>query len=821
MSPAWTAVLGLILFVPSGALAEGFGTPTMDGLLSPGDVAIYNAPEGVDSPSDPPQGNANMNLGNLYVANDANFWYFLFTVEANVQTTNWGKYLLFIDTTNDANGGTTDAWGRNIVISDPHKAEYTVRTWVDNLPYGTDDTQFWEWNQGTTSWTENGDADGVALSVGTTSGFEWKIDRTRIGNPGTIWVEVASTGGTGTDNAQDTINDPAEDWNATDWTTTATILNSTRVDVQTGVDTTPPTVVSAELQYLPNSPSTTNRLFVTFSEPVDPATAQTTSNYHDLGGRTISSAVLTSATTVRLVVSPSYGFGSCEQMRVTGVRDLAVPPNTIVDNGTTNVANFYAFQLFVQGNMGLHMIAHPDSVHTFAIEGGRLPLTWDPLCDLTLEDLDGDSTYTRAINFTLPCSTGTGGPEDGLLEYKFTHQCSEYETVANHTYTFDLDTKPSGVDSVDIWWNDIAPSNLTDKDIDVVFRVQGQPLSPFVAGDSLAVAGSELPLTWDAAPPVNYMADNGVAPDSASGDGIYTSRLTFPMGTVKDVEFKFLLNALADSVFQFECQTGQPNRSFFLNDSLFSTTTPLVLDVAYFDDCNWAGFTDKDIDVVFTVRGATGSPFVAGDSLAVAGSQLPLTWDTAPPANYMADDGVPPDATSGDGIYSTRLTFPAFTLKAVDFKFLLNAAADSVFVFECQGGAPNRNVVLNDSLFSTTNPIVLDLAYFDDCNWATGVEEIVQAIFDHQLLEPSHPNPLRSSAVISYALPKAGPVRLDVYDVRGRHVRTLVDEVRPAGRSNVVWNGHTDGGAILPNGVYFYRLVTTEGVESRKLVLMR
>ena len=65
-------------------------------------------------------------------------------INDDVATTNWGKYLLFIDTTGDSAGGTSDAWGRNIDITDPHKAEYSLRGWVDNPPYAADHTQFWE-----------------------------------------------------------------------------------------------------------------------------------------------------------------------------------------------------------------------------------------------------------------------------------------------------------------------------------------------------------------------------------------------------------------------------------------------------------------------------------------------------------------------------------------------------------------------------------------------------------------------------------------------------------------------------------------------------
>jgi len=577
----------LVLLFTMPSWGEGFGTPTMDGLLA-GDAAAYNAAEASDG-VDPPQGNAPMDLGDLYVCNDANFWYVHFTVNADLAANNWGKYLLFIDTTNDANGGTTDPWGRNIQVSDPHKAEYSVRSWVDGGgAYTAAKTQLWVWDQGTTSWSNPGPISEAALSTSASlSGFEWKISRAAIGDPATIWCEVATTSGGGTDNAQDTVNDPAQDWNATDWTTTAVIANSTLVNRASGVDTTKPTVLGGCTSDPGDGFSDT--VLIMFSEPVDQTTAETASNYTDLGGRTVFSPTLVSPTEVEVIVSPVYTFGGCQQIRVANVEDLA--GNVIDDNGTTNVANFYAFQLFVQGHMNLHMQADTTSPHTFALEGSQSPLTWDPLCDFLMDDANMDSVYTATVNFCLPCAEvalRALAPTPQEVQYKFTHQCSEWEPMGNnHYYTIDPATLGAGVDSVDIWWNNEAPVDFTMQDVDVVFTVRSFVTSPpFAAGDSLGLGGSILPLDWNN-PPVNFLADDGVAPDVTANDGIFSTRLTFPTGSLKNVNYKYLLRAVADTAFAFEC-SGQGDRNVFLDDTIFSTTNPIVLDLAHYDDCAFA-----------------------------------------------------------------------------------------------------------------------------------------------------------------------------------------------------------------------------------------
>ena len=79
-------------------------------------------------------------------------------------------------------------------------------------------------------------------------------------------------------------------------------------------------------------------------------------------------------------------------------------------------------------------------------------------------------------------------------------------------------------------------------------------------------------------------------------------------------------------------------------------------------------------------------------------------------------------------------------------------------------------------------------------------------------LAGNHPNPFNPMTTIRYDVPRSGRVKIDVFDVRGRKVTTLVDRVVPAGRHSVVWDGRDQGGATVPSGVYFSRL-TADGGE--------
>ena len=90
-------------------------------------------------------------------------------------------------------------------------------------------------------------------------------------------------------------------------------------------------------------------------------------------------------------------------------------------------------------------------------------------------------------------------------------------------------------------------------------------------------------------------------------------------------------------------------------------------------------------------------------------------------------------------------------------------------------------------------------------------------------LHPAVPNPFNPVTTIRYNLAETGPVSLVVYDVAGRRVATLVDEVRSPveGGHAVTWNGRNDRGQAVTSGVYFYRLVTRDFTETKKMVLMK
>jgi hypothetical protein len=88
-------------------------------------------------------------------------------------------------------------------------------------------------------------------------------------------------------------------------------------------------------------------------------------------------------------------------------------------------------------------------------------------------------------------------------------------------------------------------------------------------------------------------------------------------------------------------------------------------------------------------------------------------------------------------------------------------------------------------------------------------------------LHGAAPNPIRWPAAIRFDLSEAGPVRVDVFDVRGRLLRTLVHRDASPGAYTAFWDGRDAEGRAAGAGVYFARMQTRRAIETRPMVVAR
>lgn len=83
------------------------------------------------------------------------------------------------------------------------------------------------------------------------------------------------------------------------------------------------------------------------------------------------------------------------------------------------------------------------------------------------------------------------------------------------------------------------------------------------------------------------------------------------------------------------------------------------------------------------------------------------------------------------------------------------------------------------------------------------------------------PNPFNPRTQLSFDLRRDGQVRIELFDLAGRRVATLLDEVRPAGRVEVMWDGRDDSGRASASGTYFARATGGGETATAKLTLIR
>ncbi len=88
-------------------------------------------------------------------------------------------------------------------------------------------------------------------------------------------------------------------------------------------------------------------------------------------------------------------------------------------------------------------------------------------------------------------------------------------------------------------------------------------------------------------------------------------------------------------------------------------------------------------------------------------------------------------------------------------------------------------------------------------------------------VQPNYPNPFNPSTTISYTQHQSGLVNIQIFDIKGRLIRSLPAQTRPAGSYSVSWDGQDDTGRGVPSGVYIYKCVFGSEVVSQRMILVR
>ncbi|MGE5398799.1 MAG: fibronectin type III domain-containing protein, partial [Ignavibacteriales bacterium] len=104
---------------------------------------------------------------------------------------------------------------------------------------------------------------------------------------------------------------------------------------------------------------------------------------------------------------------------------------------------------------------------------------------------------------------------------------------------------------------------------------------------------------------------------------------------------------------------------------------------------------------------------------------------------------------------------------------------------------------------------------------ATTDVTVDNAIPTEYKIDQNYPNPFNPSTMITYWLPKNSFVKLQVFDMLGREIKTLIAGQMNAGKHTAQWNADDNSGQKVSSGMYLYRLSTNETVITRKMILLR
>lgn len=205
------------------------------------------------------------------------------------------------------------------------------------------------------------------------------------------------------------------------------------------------------------------------------------------------------------------------------------------------------------------------------------------------------------------------------------------------------------------------------------------------------------------------------------------------------------------------------------------------------------------------------------------------SWDSAPLPGYSVDNLAPPAPAPFAASYSAGVTqlhwsppnapdLASYRLYrgttsgfSADPAHRIGTADDTTFT-DTSGGFDYYRVTAID-LHGNEGPSSLAFPAS-----TTGVGDATGRVL---ALSGVEPNPVRASARIRWTLPRAESVRVTLVDLAGRHVRTIVDGVQPAGINDARWDARDDAGRAVSGGIYFVRLEAEGRVLHARAAVIR
>ena len=149
-------------------------------------------------------------------------------------------------------------------------------------------------------------------------------------------------------------------------------------------------------------------------------------------------------------------------------------------------------------------------------------------------------------------------------------------------------------------------------------------------------------------------------------------------------------------------------------------------------------------------------------------------------------------------------------------------------------------VYMNGNLQGTTTDTYWDFADLASGNYTAGVKAVYSSGSESDLvtidfvdntnqveapkvtkLNKNYPNPFNPETTISYSVKNAGHVSINIFNIKGQRINTLVNESKSAGNYSVVWKGLDNNNKKVASGIYFYRMKSGNYTSTKKMILMK
>jgi len=500
-------------------------------------------------------------------------------------------------------------------------------------------------------------------------------------------------------------------------------------------------------------------------------------------------------------------------------------------SGQMDTLDFYINNESDLGLFYFEIMDYPDVLHSLNILSTERTSTW------ALEIADqGDGTI--AIT---GISIGTAlGPGDGSVCRAVLYPVAEEEMTVNLSYT--TGTSIQDVGYVDLNWT--AEGGTYDVGIETQYAtltgghgLAGETFtSSFILANTQPVYGIQLDIVAD--PP--FMTGSEVtASDLIDFDGWEVS------GNVVGTTYQLLM---FDNTFTNPIDPGIAHIADIMFDIAGGvpegTDVSLYIDQAIISDINNLPMHTEGIDadvyvgtppVAYSIQNVTGELVPGGTgSLEV---HIENSVDVHILEFYLVD--LPDDMTItaatqlerfDDGVIdgsSEELEDGSYYFLGYDFASGIEVGSGAILQLDVQF----ENTLTNPSIIMTmpgvasgdinANPLVSIFHGFGQFTGGLLSIDEGAALPAEFALHPNFPNPFNPVTRIIYDLAEASDVRLEIYDLMGRNINTLVNQTQGTGRHFITWNGNDHTGNQVGAGVYLYRLHAGNKIFTRKMILMK